>query len=175
MRILVFSVFIISSLSLISYSQAADIQGAFYLVPQKSDNVTRIEDSVLSKMNALIRPFAIQKLNRAAKVHNKLLIVLSGKYISVIAGNDVLPTATTDGTLVMYRNREGDLVSLQTHLQGNTLEQTFSTDKGSRTNYCKLSNDGKTLKVHVIIRSDYFDRPMAYTLVYDKTPYSPKG
>ncbi|MGC8493845.1 MAG: hypothetical protein ACP5SH_19145 [Syntrophobacteraceae bacterium] len=175
MRTLVFSVFIISSLSLISYSHAADIQGVFYLVPQKSANVTRIEDSVLSKMNALIRPFAIQKLNRAAEVHNKLSIVLSGKYIRVVAGNDVLPITNTDGTLVMYRNREGDLVSLQTHLQGNTLEQTFSTNNGSRTNYCKLSNDGTTLKMHVIIRSEYFDRPMVYTLVYDKTPHSPEG
>ncbi len=126
-------------------------------------------------MSFIIQPFARNKLNRAAKVNNKLLIVLSGKTISVVAGDHALPTTPTDGALVTYRNQDGELVSLQTYLRGNTLEQKFLTDKGSRTNYCRISNDGKTLRMRVIIRSEYFERPMVYTLVYDKAPHSSEG
>jgi hypothetical protein len=175
MRTLVFSVFLIGSLLLISYSKAADIQGTFYLVPQKSDKVSQIEDSVLSRMNCLIRPLARNKLDKAARVRDKLSIALSGNRICVIAGDYALPTAPTDGTLVRYRNPEGNIVDLQTSLVGYKLEQTFSTDKGVRTNTCELSNDGMTLTMHVVIKSDYLGEPMAYTLVYRKAPSPSKG
>lgn len=175
MRTLVFSVFLIGSLLLISYSKAAGIQGVFYLVPQKSDNVSQIEDSALSQMNCIIRPFARNKLSKAARVRDKLSIALSGNRIYVVAGDYVLPTAPTDGTLVRYRNREGNIVGLQTRLVGGKLEQTFSTDKGIRTNTCELSGDGMTLTMHVVIKSDYLCKPMAYTLVYRKGPNPSKG
>jgi hypothetical protein len=166
MRRLAVSVFVVFSLSSVSIARAADIQGTFFLVPQQSDNVAQIVESHLEKMNLFVRPFARNKFKKVARVHKTVSIALSGKEISIRADDYTLPTTPVDGTTVRYHNREGDELGLQTRMQGNKLEQTFLTDKGSRTNSCELSQDGNTLEMRVIIKSDYFDEPMKYKLVY---------
>ncbi|MFZ0932200.1 MAG: hypothetical protein WAN11_26610 [Syntrophobacteraceae bacterium] len=168
MKRLVFSLFVILSITWVAASKAADIQGTFFLVPEKSDNVAHIEESILAKMNFFVRPFARDKITKVARVHKRVSIALSVKEISVVADDYVLPPAPTDGTMLIYHNREGDALRFRTRLVGNKLEQTFLTDKGSRTNFCELSQDGNTLEMHVVIKSDYFDKPMTYTLVYCK-------
>ncbi|MGO9018160.1 MAG: hypothetical protein ACLQVJ_07395 [Syntrophobacteraceae bacterium] len=168
MKRLVFSLFVILSLTWVPASKAADIQGTFFLVPQKSDNVAHIEESILAKMNFFVRPFARDKITKVARVHKRVSIALSVNEISVVADDYVLPPAPTDGTILIYHNREGDALRFRTRLVGNKLEQTFFTDKGSRTNFCELSQDGNTLEMHVVIKSYYFDKPMTYTLVYYK-------
>lgn len=168
MKRLIFSILVILALTWASAAKAADIQGTFFLVPQKSDNVAHIEESILAKMNLFVRPFARDKIVKAARVHERVSIALAGKEISIVADDHALPPAPTDGSILMYHNREGDVLRLRTRLDGNKLEQTFLSDKGSRTNVCELSEDGNTLEMHVVIKSDYFDEPMKYTLVYCK-------
>jgi hypothetical protein len=153
--------------------KASDIEGTFYLVPQKSDNVAHIEESILAKMNFFVRAFARDKITKVARVHQRVSIALSGKEISIVADDYALPPAPTDGTILTYHNREGDLMRLRTRLEGNKLEQTFLADKGSRTNICELSQDGNTLEMRVVIKSEYFDKPVKYTLVYSKNPGFP--
>jgi hypothetical protein len=173
MKRLVFSILVIISLTWVQAAKASDIEGTFFLVPQKSDNVAHIEESILTKMNVFVRPFARDKITKVAKVHKRVSIALADKEISIIADDYALPPAPTDGSTLMYHNREGDVLRLQTRLDGNRLEQTFLADKGSRTNFCELSQDGNTLQMHVVIKSDYFDEPMKYTLVYCKNPSLP--
>ena len=170
MRKLIFSIFVILSLTLVSIAQAADIQGTFLLVPQKSDNVVQKVESTVARMNLFIRAFARDKIAKVARVHKKVSIALADKEISIVADDYALPPAPTDGSILMYHNREGDVLRLRTRLDGNRLEQTFLSDKGSRTNVCELSQDGNTLQMRVVIKSDYFDEPMKYTLVYSKNP-----
>jgi hypothetical protein len=170
MKRLVLSIFVILSLAWVSVSKAADIQGTFFLVPQKSDNFAHIEESILSKMNFFVRLFARGKISRIARVNKRVSIALSGNEIRIIADDYVLPPAPTDGTIITYLSREGNVMRLQTRLDGNKLEQTFLSDKGSRTNICELSQDGDTLVMHVVINSKYLDTPMKYTLVYCKNP-----
>jgi hypothetical protein len=172
---LVFLIFVVLPLTCVPTTKAADIQGTFYLVPQKSDNVAQIEESTLAKMNFFIRPFARDKIDKVARVHKTVTIALSGKEISIGAGDYTLPTTSTDGATLTYHNREGDVLRVRTHLQDNKLEQTFLTDKGSRTNVCTLSQDGNTLEMRVVIKSDYFDQPMKYKLVYRKIPDMPNS
>ena len=168
MRKLIFSIFVILSLTLVSIAQAADIQGTFLLVPQKSDNVVQKVESTVARMNLFIRAFARDKITKAARVHERVSIALAGKEISIVVDDNALPPAPTDGSLLIYHNREGDVLRLRTRLDGNKLEQTFLSDKGSRTNVCELSQDGNILQMRVVIKSDYFDEPMKYTLVYCK-------
>jgi len=169
-RRLIFSICVILSLTLVSIAQAADIQGTFLLVPQKSDNVVQKVDATVARMNLFIRPFARDKITKVAKVHKRVSIALAGNEISIVADDHALPPAPTDGSILMYHNPEGDVLRLRTRLDGNKLEQTFLSDKGSRTNVCELSQDGNTLQMCVVIKSDYFDEPMKYTLVYCKNP-----
>ena len=173
MRKLIFSILAILSLTLVSIVQAADIQGTFLLVPQKSDNVVQKVDSTVARMNLFIRPFARDKITKVAKVHKRVSIALTGNEISIVTDDHALPSAPTDGTILIYNNPEGDVLRLRTRLDGNKLEQTFLSDKGSRTNVCELSQDGNTLQMHVVIKSDYFDEPMKYTIVYCKNPSMP--
>jgi len=173
MRKLIFSIFVVLSLTWVPAARAADIQGTFFLVPEKSDNVAHIEESILAKMNFFVRSFARDKISKVARVHKRVSIALAGKEISIVADDYTLPPVPTDGSILMYHNREGDVLRLRTRLEGNKLEQTFLADNGSRTNFCELSQDGNTLQMRVMIKSDYFDEPMKYTLVYCKNPSLP--
>ena len=96
-------------------------------------------------------------------------IAHTGDGICIRIDDNVLPVIPTDGSTLVYRSREGDVLGLRMRMQGNKLEQTFETDQGSRTNVCELSQDGSVLEIHVIIKSDYFDQPMRYKLVYYKS------
>jgi hypothetical protein len=174
MKRLVFSIVVILSLTLVSIAQAVDIQGTFVLVPQKSDDVVQKVESTVSRMNLFIRAFAKEKIIKVAKAHKIVSIAVEGNEISIVADDHALPSAPTDGSILTYNNREGDVLRLRTRLDGNKLEQTFLGDKGSRTNICELSEDGNTLEMRVVIKSDYFDEPMKYKLVYCKTPNLPK-
>jgi len=169
MKRLVFSILTTLSLISVSIAQAADIQGTFLLVPQKSDNVAQIVESTVAKMNLFVRPFAREKIVKAARANKKVSIALSGNKISILADDNALPVTPADGTTIMYRNREGNVLALRMRMLGNKLEQTFVTDKGSRTDLCELSQDGNILEMRVIIRSDYFEEPMTYKLVYYKS------
>ena len=171
---LIFSIFVMLALTWAPTAKAADIQGTFFLVPEKSDNVAHIEESILAKMNLFVRSFARDKITKAARVHKRVSIALAGNKISIVADDHALPSAPTDGSILMYHNRDGDVLHLRTRFDGNKLEQTFVADKGSRTNICELSEDGNTLEMRVVIKSDYFDKPMKYTLVYCKDIDLPK-
>ena len=168
MKRLAFSVLTTLSLISVSVAQAADIQGTFLLVPQKSDNVAQKIESTVEKMNFFVRSFAKNKITKAARANQKVSIALSGNGVSIRADDNTLPTTPADGTTLMYRNREGDVLGLRMRILGSKFEQTFITDKGSRTNLCELSPDGNVMEMRVVIRSDYFDEPMTYKLVYHK-------
>ena len=169
MKRVVLSILAIFSLTSVSISQAADIQGTFFLAPQQSDNVAQKVESTLARMNLFVRPFARDKISKAARANKKVSISLLDNGIRICADDNVLPVTPADGTTLTYRNREGDVLGLRMRMHDNKIEQTFVTDKGSRTNVCVLSNDGNTLEMHVVINSDYFDAPMTYKLVYHKS------
>src|SRR5271157_2487086 len=109
MKRLTFSIFLILSLTWVSASKAADLQGTFFLVPQKSDNVAHIEESTLAKMNFFVRGLARDKIAKVARVHERVSIALSGKVIRIVADDYALPPAPTDGTILTYHNREGNV------------------------------------------------------------------
>jgi hypothetical protein len=165
----VLSILAVISLISVSIAQAADLEGTYMLVPQKSDNVEQMVDSTVSKMNSLVRTFAQSKVSHAARASKKVSIAHTEGGICIRTDDNALPIIPTDGTTFVYRNREGDVLGLRMRMHGNTLEQTFVTDRGSRTNLCELSQDGNVLEIHVIIKSDYFDQPMKYKLVYYKS------
>jgi len=169
MKRLIFSILTTLSLISVSIAQATDFQGTFILVPQKSDNVAQIVESTVSKMNFFVRSAAREKISKAARANQKVSIALSGNRVSILADDNALPTTPANGTILMYRNREGNVLSLRMRMYDNKLEQTFITDKGSRTNLCELSQDGNILEMYVVIKSNYFDEPMTYKLVYCKS------
>jgi hypothetical protein len=169
MKRLVFPILAAVSLAAVCIAQAADIEGTFLLVPQKSDNVVQVVESTVSKMNLFVRSYARKKVSKAAIANKKISIASSGNCISILADDHTLPTTPIDGTRTKYRNHDGDMLDIQMRLYGDTLEQTFITANGSRTNLCELSQDGKVLYMHVVIRSDYFEEPMTYNLVYHKS------
>ena len=170
MKRLVFCILAAFSLILVSNAQAADIQGTFLLVPQESDNVVQKVESTVSSMNMFVQSIARTKVSKAARASKKVSISLYGNKISIVADDNVLPATPIDGTTIHYHNRDGDTMGLRMYMHDNTLEQTFVNEKGSRTNFCELSPDGNRLEMHVIIKSDYFEEPMKYKLVYYKSP-----
>ncbi len=151
-----------------SIAQATDIEGTFLLVPQKSDNVVQIVESTVSRMNFFIRGIAREKIRKAAVVSHKVSITSSEKGITIHADSRTLPTAPADGTRAKYQSRSGDILDVRMRLEGKTLEQTFESRTGTRTNLCELSQDGNELDMRVVIRSDHLEKPITYKLVYQK-------
>ncbi len=155
-------------LASVSIAQAADIQGTFLLVPQKSDNVVQIVESTVSRMNIFIRGIAREKIRKAAKVNQMVSITSSEKGITIHADDRTLPTAPADGTKAIYQSPSGDILDVRMRLEGKRLEQTFQSQTGTRTNLCELSQDGNELDMRVVIRSDHLEKPITYKLVYQK-------
>jgi len=160
----------ITLMSLVSIAQASDLQGTFSLLPRKSDNVGQAVESTVSKMNFVIRPFARKMITEAALPNKNVSITSSGNKLSILADGCQLPTASMDGTRTRYRNPDGVMIDMEMRLEGNRLEQIFATKNGSLTNLCELSQDGQELAVNVVIRSAYFEKPLTYKLVYQKSP-----
>lgn len=156
-------------LSFTSGAQAAEIQGTFSLAPHKSDNVVEVVESAVSRMNFFIRHFAREKIAWAAVANKEVTITSNGDKLIIRADGRRLPVTSADGAPTTYRNRDGDVARVQTRLEGNRLEQIFTTGKGSRTNLCELSNDGREMAMKVVIQSVYFERPIIYRLVYQKS------
>jgi len=169
MKIQVFALVTITLMSLISMAQASDIQGTFSLLPRKSDNVGQAVESTVSKMNFVIRPFARKMITEAAIPNKKLCITSSGNKLSILADGCQLPVSSMDGTRTKYLNPDGVMIDMRMRLEGNRLEQIFATGNGSMTNLCELSQDGQELAVNVVIRSAYFEKPLTYKLVYEKS------
>lgn len=169
MKKLVFVLVTTVLLSFTSSAQAAEIQGTFSLAPHKSDNVGEVVESAVAGMNFFIRHFAREKIARAAVANKEVTITSNGDKLIIRADGRRLPVTSADGARTTYRNRDGDVAHVQTRLEGNRLKQVFTTKKGSRTNLCELSSDGQEMAMKVIIQSVYFERPITYRLVYQKS------
>lgn len=159
----------ITLISLVSIAQAADLQGTFSLVLQKSDNVGQAVETTVSKMNIVIRPFAREMITKAAIASKKVSIKSYGNKLSILADGCQLPTTSMDGTRTKYRSHNGGIIEIRMRLEGNRLEQIFATKNGSMTNLCELSQDGQEMAINVVIRSTYFEKPLTYTLIYQKS------
>ena len=46
--------------------------------------------------------------------------------------------------------------------------QTFRAEDGSRTNTYSISPDGRTLTMHVVLRSPRLPQPLEYNLVFNR-------
>jgi hypothetical protein len=170
MKIHVCALITITLISLASIAQASDLQGTFSLLPRKSDNVGQAVESTVSNMNFIIRPIARKMITEAAVPNQNISITSSGNKLSILADGCQLPTSTMDGTRTKYLNPDGVMIDMRMRLEGNRLEQIFATKNGSMTNLCELSQDGQELAVNVVIRSAYFEKPLTYKLVYQKSP-----
>jgi hypothetical protein len=149
--------------------QAAEIQGTFLLVPHKSDDIVQLVESTVSKVNAAIRPIARIIIANSIVANKMVSITSSGNTITILADGNQLPTVCIDGTARRYRSPDGDIVNVGMLLEGKRLEQIFSTEYGSMTNLCELSQDGHELTMKIVIRSAYFEKPLTYKLLYEKT------
>ncbi len=159
----------ITLFSLVSIAQAADLQGTFSLVLQKSDNIGQAVESTVSTMNVFIRPIARIMITKAAIANKSVSITSSENKLTILADGCKLPTFSMDGTRTKYRSHDGDIIDIRMRLEGNKLEQIFATKNGSMTNLCELSQDGQELAMKVVIRSAYFEIPLTYKLVYQKS------
>lgn len=170
MKMLVCALVTITLMSSVSIAQALDLQGTFSLLQRKSDNVGQAVESTVSKMNFVIRPFARKKITEAAIPNNNISINSSGNKVSILADGCQLPTASIDGSKTKYVNPDGEMIDMRMRMEGNRLEQIFATKNGSMTNLCELSQDGQELAVNVVIQSAYFEKPLTYRLVYQRSP-----
>ncbi len=146
------------------------LRGYYRAVPG-GDNLARRDAAVqrtVSALFVLVRPLATGRLTEANPVFPIVRIAFDGGNVDV-ATPPVLarsPEDGTEGTVVgLDRNRN----RLLHRLTPAGLTQVTWNNDGSRTTSFVSGPDGRTLSLHVTIRSPRLSIPVAYHLDYART------
>ena len=161
-------------ISLTSASAQTEImQGSFVFVPERSGDIERAIETATAKMNFLIKPLARSRLREITNPHQRIHINFTDTEVELIA--DDLPSSQTplNGSSVLRRQDNGDVVYVSTLLDGGVLRQTLTAKNGQCLTEFTLSPIGQYMIVHVTIISPQLNEPVKYTAVYRKLQEQP--
>lgn len=129
--------------------------------------IERAVEDVVSEMLPLIRSVARKRLLESNGILESLEFSLSGDPLALKYIGDRIIEAPRSGKAVPWKDENGDPVRVSLRLQGTTLVQQLSDNRGSRRNTYVFGPDGK-LTMHVRIESSMMPKPLEYSLTYKK-------
>ncbi|HET7233709.1 MAG TPA: hypothetical protein VFJ16_27110 [Longimicrobium sp.] len=149
-------------------AQEASMRGTFTLDRAHSDDINRAIESAVSKMSFITRPIARGRLRRTNAAYQRVVINYTQTEVSTTFDQRRAIVSPANGTPVQWTREDGEKFSLSTEWQGQRLVQTFRAEDGSRTNTYTISADGRTLTMHVTLRSPRLSAPLEYNMVFTR-------
>ena len=146
-----------------------DFNGVFvYAGGQKQRSaVGEAIEAIVDDMNPLFRIIARRRLTAAAKIPPRYTFKTApGGVLTITVGAGRPLTTKVDGTPIQFKNDEGQSITLERFWKGGVL--TTSGDRGDagQKSIYRLTPDGKSLAVTIIIHSEQLPRPLRYVLTY---------
>ena len=130
----------------------------------------KIEPVVQEHFSFVTRGFARDKLKEKTKPYTKLTFKTGGS-ITITDSRGTASTPNAQGKKTTIK-RGGESYGVEQYQKGDTIVQIWHADGGKRTNTYKLSADGKTMTMSVILWSDKFTggkpKDLRYSLTYTK-------
>src|SRR4051812_9042229 len=149
-------------------AQASPLRGPFVVDRAHSDDITRAIDAAVSKMSFVTRPIARGRLRRTNAVYQRVVINYTPAQVSTTFDQRHAIESPANGQPVAWTREDGEKFQLSTSWENGRLVQTFRAEDGSRTNNYSISPDGRTLTMHVTIRSPRLSAPVEYNLVFNR-------
>ncbi len=141
--------------------------GEWSRLAAKGDDLDqRIGDQV-KDMNFALRFYWKKKLESACKAYDHLDI-LAGDSFSVALGKEPPIDTPADGTVVDWKNRDGDAFKASLTQDGPTLIQTLRGDGYTLQYVYSMRPDGKTLALEVTYTHPKLDSAFSYKLVFKR-------
>jgi hypothetical protein len=149
-------------------AQESSMRGTFTLDRAHSDDINRAIESAVSKMSFITRPIARGRLRRTNAAYQRVVVNYTQTEVSTTFDQRRAITSPANGTPVQWTREDGEKFTLSTEWQGQRLVQTFRAEDGSRTNTYTISADGRTLTMHVTLRSPRLSAPLEYNMVFTR-------
>lgn len=149
-------------------AQESSMRGTYTLDRAHSDDINRAIESAVGKMSFITRPIARGRLRRTNNAYQRVVVSYNDTEVSTTFDQRRAITSPANGTPVQWTREDGEKFQLSTEWQGQRLVQTFRAEDGTRTNTYNLSADGRTLTMHVVIRSPRLSGPLEYNLVFNR-------
>jgi hypothetical protein len=151
-----------------AHAQESTMRGTFVVDRAHSDDINRAIESAVSKMSFITRPIARGRLRRTNSVYQRVVINYTQTHVSTTFDQRHAIESPANGQPVKWTREDGEKFDLSTEWQGGRLVQTFRAEDGSRTNTYTISPDGRTLTMHVTLRSPRLSGPVEYNLVFTR-------
>jgi len=149
-------------------AQESSMRGTFTIDRARSDDVNRAIETAVARMSFVTRPIARGRLRRTNTVYQRVVINYTQAQVSTTFDQRRPVESPANGQPVKWTREDGEKFDLSTEWQGGRLVQTFRAEDGSRTNTYTISPDGRTLTMHVTLRSPRLSSPLEYNLVFNR-------
>lgn len=148
--------------------ESSTMRGTFVIDRAHSDDVNRAIETAVGRMSFITRPIARGRLRRTNTVYNRVIVNFTQAQVSTTFDQRHAVESPANGQPVKWTREDGEKLDLSTEWQGGRLVQTFRAEDGSRTNTYSISPDGRTLTMHVTLRSPRLSAPLEYNLVFNR-------
>jgi len=149
-------------------AQGATLDGTYELVPAKSDDIAAVIEKSTAKMNFIIRPIARGRLKKTNSAYDRIRILRSPSQIEVAFDAAKPVQMSADGSVTSWTRADGEVFDVSAVWQDARLVQSFQAKDGKRVNTFQLGEDGKALRLDVVITSDRLPAPVSYSLTYKR-------
>ena len=149
-------------------AQESTMRGTFVINRAQSDDVNRAIETAVARMSFVTRPIARGRLRRTNQVYQRVVINYTPSEVSTTFDQRHAIESPANGQPVAWTREDGEKFQLSTSWENGRLVQTFRAEDGSRTNTYSISPDGRTLTMHVTLRSPRLSSPLEYNLVFNR-------
>ena len=149
-------------------AQESSMRGTFTIDRARSDDVNRAIESAVARMSFVTRPIARGRLRRTNQGYQRVVINYTPQEVTTPFDQRRPIESPANGQPVPWTREAGEKFQLSTSWENGRLVQTFRAEDGSRTNTYSISADGRTLTMHVTLRSPRLTAPLEYNLVFNR-------
>ena len=149
-------------------AQESSMRGTFTIDRARSDDVNRAIETAVARMSFVTRPIARGRLRRTNAVYQRVVINYTPQQVTTTFDQRRPIESPANGQPVAWTREDGEKFQLSTSWENGRLVQTFRAEDGSRTNTYSISPDGRTLTMHVTLRSPRLTAPLEYNLVFNR-------
>jgi hypothetical protein len=120
-------------------------------------------------MSFVTRPIARSRLKKTNTAYRRIDIVRTRDAISVAFDGQAPIAAPADGRPVKWTRSDGEVFDVSVSVRDDALVQTFKAEDGQRVNSFTANAAGQ-LTMEATITSPQLEKPVIYTLLYERAP-----
>jgi hypothetical protein len=145
---------------------ARALSGRYRLDSEGSAAIERAIERRAADFGWLTRAIARRRLRETNEPIRLLTLALDARFARITFDHEPPIAAPLDGTLVDWRDADGDAYQVSVRLDGDVMTQTLRAEDGERVNRYRIETGGACLRMDVSVRSPELKAPLEYSLCY---------